>query len=106
MIKIWVDDIRAVPEGWIGVKTNDECLRLIFKYKDTEEILVSLDHDSGIEDDKDYIAILAQLDYYSRGEGINFDMVSFHFHTDNPIGRQNMRTIVQRNGWREVYSIR
>lgn len=106
MIKIWVDDIRPVPDdSWIAVKTNGMCFAIIVNNKDKEEMLISLDHDSGDADTKDYIEILNLLDYYARGLGMDFDFISFHFHTDNAAGRNNMRTIVQRNGWREVYSI-
>ena len=28
---------------------------------------------------------------------------SFHIHSMNPVGVQNMRNIIQHNGWKEVY---
>ena len=106
MIKIWVDDIRPVPDdSWTAVKTNDVCFAIIINNKDNEEMLISLDHDSGDADTKEYIEILARLDYYSRGLGVDFSHITFHLHTDNAVGRQNMRTIIQRNGWKEVYRI-
>ena len=29
--------------------------------------------------------------------------ITFHLHTANPVGRENIRRIIQKNGWREVY---
>ena len=28
--------------------------------------------------------------------------IPIHLHTANPAGRENMRRIIQKNGWREV----
>lgn len=42
MIKLFVDDLRPTPSGWVGVKTVTEAIRLLA----TREIgEVSLDHD-------------------------------------------------------------
>lgn len=65
-----------------------------------DTILIDLDYDSGdyFNDGGDYIRILDWLEK----EGIVDTGYSFHFHTADPIGAENMRRIIQRNGWREV----
>jgi hypothetical protein len=46
-MKIYLDDIRAEPEGWVRVKTAQEAIELLKSNKVSE---ISLDHDLG--DDK------------------------------------------------------
>jgi hypothetical protein len=46
-MKIYLDDIRTEPEGWVRVKTAQETIELLKSNKVTE---LSLDHDLG--DDK------------------------------------------------------
>lgn len=120
MIKIWVDDIRPAPEGYdIQINTTTGTIvRIIDEFRKTEkedfkdwqELFISLDHDSG--DYRyfggDYIKVLEYLgDKYNEHPYSKFakfirDKVIFHLHTANPVGRDNMRRIIQRNGWREV----
>jgi hypothetical protein len=46
-VKIFLDDIRIEPEGWVRAKTAKEAIELLRSNKVTE---ISLDHDLG--DDK------------------------------------------------------
>ena len=56
----------------------------------------------------DYIKVLDYLDErcnahpYSKFTKFIKNKISFHLHTANPVGRENMRRIIQKNGWREV----
>ncbi len=44
MKRLWIDDIRPAPDGWVEAKTVTEAIRLIHKFGyQLEEI--SLDHD-------------------------------------------------------------
>ena len=105
MNKIWVDDIRPAPEGYKWVKTVDLCKDLLHWHKiprrDNTILLIdeiSLDHDAGdyVKYGGDYIKI---LDYM---EELGINDISINLHTANPVGRENMRRIIQKNGWREV----
>lgn len=92
-IKIWVDDIRKVPEGYIGTKSVDETIELIEKIeKEGGEIeLLDLDHDLG-----DYAKFggdaIKILDYLAEHEKF-YPIV---IHTANPVGRANMERVVKR----------
>ena len=54
----------------------------------------------------DYIKILEKLEELSYKYPIVKDYIknkiTFHLHTANPVGRDNMRRIIQKNDWREV----
>lgn len=110
MIKFWVDDEREMPEGYnVWEKTvldTIDDIETAYKYSLTVEL--SLDHDAGkyATDGGDYIGILEYLEEKSYNSVYWKDYIKnkiiFHLHTANPVGRDNMRRIIQKNGWREV----
>lgn len=110
MIKIWVDDERKMPEGYThpACSVNYAFWLIRYCYHHHGDLEVSLDHDAGKYADQggDYIKILERLEEMcSWNNGFrNYirDKVVFHLHTANPVGRENMRRIIQKNGWREV----
>lgn len=92
-VKIWVDDIRAVPPGYEGTKSVDETITLIEKIEaDGGEVeLLDLDHDLG-----DYARFggdaIKILDYLAeRGT-----FYPIRIHTANPVGRANMERMIER----------
>ena len=106
-MKIWVDDVRPAPEGYVWCMTTNEAtfiisgiMRLCYiTHKEnlpTIELL-DLDHDAGdlARWGGDYIKILDWLE--KQGWSI-----PIRLHTMNPVGRENMRAIIQKNGWTEV----
>ena len=99
-MKIWVDDVRTPPIEY------DTCVQSVFQtivkiiWAETrkEEIeVIDLDHDAGeyFSDGGDYIKILDWLEETGRNYPIRI-------HSLNPVGVQNMRKIIERNGWKEV----
>lgn len=68
-----------------------------------DTILISLDHDAGdfVRDGGDYIKLLDWLEE----EGIVDTGYFFHIHSQNPVGIENMRRIIEHNNWKEVESI-
>ena len=60
--------------------------------------LIDIDHDAGdfACDGGDYIKLLDWLEETGRNYPI-------HIHSANPVGVQNMRRIIERNGWKEVF---
>ena len=102
-IKLWVDDVRPTPDGYTGFMTTNAALRFIRQnYMDIEEI--SLDHDCGwnMNEGGDYINILREMQRLSRGHGFDFSHIKFRLHSANPVGVQNMRYILEDNGWKEI----
>lgn len=114
-MKLWVDDIRPAPEGYVWCKSVNETISKI-KYfeavRSGEEFdknclilnrstlsikLIDIDHDAGdfAFDGGDYIKLLDWLEE----NGYNYPI---HIHSMNPVGVENMRRIIRRNGWKEI----
>ena len=101
ILKIWIDDVRPAPEGYIWLKSVNEVKKYLADphiLGNYEISLIDLDHDAGdyAKDGGDYIKILDYLELV----GYNGDL---RIHSMNPVGVQNMRNIIQKNGWREIY---
>ena len=105
-MKLWIDDVRPAPEGYMWLKSVNEAIRYIEiygDYLDFDNVLVDLveiidiDHDAGkyAQYGGDYIKLLDWLEE----TGHNYPI---HIHSMNPVGVENMRRIIQRNGWKEV----
>ena len=111
-MKIWVDDVRPAPEGYEWHKSVSDVQSIIeyteilknnaiihgFGWSTEEDIeLIDLDHDAGdyASDGGDYIRILDWLEETGRNYPIRI-------HSQNPVGVQNMRRIIERNGWKEI----
>ena len=47
-MRLWVDDIRPAPDGWVTAKTSDHAITVLKNILDVDEI--SLDHDLGGDD--------------------------------------------------------
>ena len=100
MIRVWIDDIHTPPfDEWIWIKTVYDAQNFI-KANRHSNILLSMDHDAGdyAKDGGDYIKLLDWLEE----QGIVDTGYFFHIHSFNPVGVENMRRIIQKNGWREI----
>lgn len=120
---LWVDDLRDPPnrpgEEYMIVNSVNEAKRAIEeseiyswserwekgicveKLQDID--IIDLDHDAGVyaPDGGDYINILNYLEARAHA-GYKIKCV-FRIHSFNPVGVTNMRAIIERNGWKEVY---
>lgn len=126
-MKLWVDDVRPAPEGYVWCKSVNQTMWAIIAFEDLaigeyddfdgdfqclcghgydggnvyffdDKIeLIDMDHDAGqyASDGGDYIKILDWLEETGRNYPI-------HIHSMNPVGVENMRRIIKRNGWTEV----
>ena len=104
-MKLWIDDVRPAPEGYMlcrsvsNAKTMIELLEqdIFFANLNNKIELIDIDHDAGeyASDGGDYIKLLDWLEQTGRNYPI-------HIHSMNPVGVENMRRIIQRNGWTEI----
>ena len=103
-MKLWLDDLRPAPEGYVWCLTVNEAKHCITQPQwyavldsNTEIELIDIDHDAGdyASDGGDYIKLLDWLEETGRNYPIRI-------HSQNPVGVQNMRRIIERNGWKEI----
>ena len=104
MIKLYVDDVRPTPQGYVGVLTTNGACKILYECANMVEEL-DLDHDAGIMAacGGDYINILKELERLTRVHKMDFSHIKFRLHSANPVGVQNMRAIIEANGWKEVF---
>ena len=95
-MKLWIDDIRPAPNGFIWAKSVNEA-KCIISSNETEIEMIDIDHDAGeyVKGGGDYIKLLDWLEE----TGQNFPI---HIHSMNPVGAENMRRIIKKNGWIEI----
>ena len=99
-MKLWVDDVRPAPKGYIWIKTVEAAKTAIWQQEHNiadDNILIDLDYDAG-DYGPDYIKLLNWLE----AKNIVDTGYSFHIHSMNPIGVRNMRRVIEKNGWREI----
>lgn len=109
-MKLWIDDVRPAPEGYVWIKSVRLGKWAIEKYEYMLQLaeehnlrgratleVIDMDHDAGeyANDGGDYIKLLDWLEETGRNYPIKI-------HSMNPVGAQNMRAIIRRNGWKEV----
>ena len=110
-MKLWLDDVRPAPEGYVWCKSVNEakhrirrnCEEIIANSGNTNIVnyytieLIDIDHDAGdfANDGGDYIRFLDWLEETGRNYPIRI-------HSMNPVGVENMRRIIERNNWKEI----
>jgi hypothetical protein len=101
-MKLWVDDVRPAPKGYIWVKSTNVATEIVLLSYNNLEV-IDLDHDAGefVHDGGDYIKILDFIEKAFNAQGKQFK-VPIHIHSMNPVGVENMRAIIKRNNWREI----
>lgn len=104
-MKLWIDDVRPAPEGYVWCKSVNEAIieiryveSAVYFLENDEIELIDIDHDAGdfASDGGDYIRLLDWLEETGRNYPIRI-------HSMNPVGVANMRRIIQKNGWKEVF---
>ena len=95
-MRLWIDDVRQAPNGYVWAKSVLEAKAYIRMYDEYIE-LIDIDHDAGdyASEGGDYIKLLDWLEETGRNYPI-------HIHSMNPVGVENMRRIIQRNRWKEI----
>lgn len=99
-MRIWVDDVRPAPDNYIWCRSVNEVISFIDKWDRICEVnidLIDIDHDAGdyVNDGGDYIKLLDWLEETGRNYPIRI-------HSMNVVGRENMRRIIEKNGWKEI----
>lgn len=88
MKKLYLDDLRPIPEDFIGLRTYTEFIHHI-----TEKGLpdfISFDHDLGLEE-SGYDCALWLVDYCLDNK---LALPDFYVHSQNPVGKQNIISLL------------
>lgn len=118
-MKLWLDDIRPAPEGYTRAYFVDEAINKIISCNKEIDFLtmdyilgyidrasfekyskvftieeISCDNDLG-EGNAEGYKLLDWLEATGRN-------IPICIHSANPVARQRMQAIIQRNGWTEV----
>lgn len=84
-VRLWLDDVRPAPEGWVRTRTVQETIERIERGDVAE---VSLDHDLELTDPYRKGADVADWIRLRAAQGHPVPVV--HVHTANPIGGARM----------------
>jgi len=85
-MKLFVDDIRIAPDGWVQAWTADEAILLLSKNAVTD---LSLDHDLGESSEKTGYDVMLWIEKEVITNP-RYVVPNIKFHTANPVGRANM----------------
>ena len=108
-MKLWIDDVRPAPAGYVWCHSVYRAMKeIVIAENGIEDAfgivqapqtieVIDIDHDAGeyVQYGGDYIKLLDWLEETGRNYPI-------HIHSMNPVGIENMRRIIQRNGWKEI----
>lgn len=100
-MKLWLDDVRPAPEGYVWVKSVNEAINLIGDVEEHLGIatisLIDLDYDSGDyeKDGGPYIKLMDWLVETNR-------MYPLAFHSQNPVGSAAMQRMYRRYWLKET----
>lgn len=98
-MKLWVDDVRTPPYGYLWATSTNQAIGMIECALEGGMPIdvIDIDHDAGdyAPQGGDFIRVLD----YMEMKGYDFPV---HIHSMNPVGVQNMRRIIRKNGWKEV----
>ncbi|MGG3691794.1 cyclic-phosphate processing receiver domain-containing protein [Heyndrickxia ginsengihumi] len=90
-INIFLDDLREIPEGFVGARNILEAIDLMEKNR---VHIMSLDHDLGMDDKGNLLPTGYDLVKYVCENGLR-PADKIYLHTSNPVGRENMyRTLL------------
>lgn len=128
-MKLWVDDVRPTPEGYVWCKSVRTAKFRIEQLETFRQNMISsfeVAYESGRYDDADVCASILDNERYQielididhdagdyaiyggdyiklldwlEETGRNYPI---RIHSMNPVGVANMRAIIKRNGWKEV----
>jgi len=91
-MKVWLDDERPAPDGWVGCRWPEEVIRLL----ETGRVeMLSLDHDLGEAAGRTGMDVLVWLEEQVWVHQFRPPRV-MTVHSMNPVARDRMRALIRR----------
>ena len=91
-MKIYLDDCRPCPEGWVLAKTAQDAIELLRARTTTH---ISLDHDLGPEEAGTGYDVACWLEHMFFTDP-DWVAPKWSIHSSNPVGRQRMTAALRR----------
>lgn len=90
-MKLWLDDIRPMPEGYdVHVTTAQEAISFLETHNVTE---ISLDHDLGPEEAGTGYSVACWIEYAAFKSLCK--PIVMHIHSANPVGMERMSKAIK-----------
>lgn len=89
-MKVWLDDERSAPDGWVHVRTPERAIELLVTGEVTD---ISLDHDLGLataESERTGYDVLKWLERAVVTEEWSGELPTIKVHSANPVGQRRM----------------
>jgi hypothetical protein len=94
-MKVYLDDVREAPDGWVRTHTPSETIELLLAGKVRE---LSLDHDLGLdtaESEQTGYSVLSWLEAEIAHERWPFPLPQITIHSANPVGQERMKRAIE-----------
>ena len=92
-IKIYLDDIRKAPNGYIQVYSVNQAIKMIEKAENNNDIIEILDLDHDLGDFSNVVGdAIKLLDWLVERN----TLYPIKLHTANPVGRANMQRMINK----------
>ncbi len=110
-MRLWHDDIREAPEGWVVARTNAEAMHYLRTGEVTE---ISLDHDLGLQNDtvlpEDVDELIDLMQERAKNQENGLDLVKWmvlhnhvpetiRIHSWNPPAAKEMAAYLNDHGY-------
>lgn len=95
-MKVYLDDERKTPNGWVRAYWHDEVVKLLKTGEVTE---LSLDHDLGNDERGTGYDVLVWLEYMvfsGEWKALGYPLPYIKVHSQNPVGVEKMEKLIHR----------
>jgi len=95
-MKIWLDDIRPAPDGWLWLKDATQ-FSVVYKDHLDEITHISFDHDLGDTSDPEITGYTC-LCWVEKiwWNDVTYTLPVLTVHSANPVGRSKMQKLIDR----------
>ncbi len=99
-MKLFVDDVRAAPKGWVLARNVEEAIRILAT---SPEMItdISLDYDAGSQDRGEggtFEPVAYFIGEKANGSAFFADDLEVKIHSANPVGAKKLAQILESYG--------
>jgi len=94
-VKIWIDDMRTAPDGFLWCKTYESAIEMLDYFSSCNYDIKVVDFDHDLGEEKSGYDVAKYIVEYQLPIG------SFRVHSMNPVGRRNIEQLLTHYGYKE-----